>query len=72
MHHRIVLGSIAAANISRFRALFSTEESCPSVVCPPIRRRPGGAGGSSDVPVKFVLMLLIIYFDGFDKGTLDT
>ena len=51
-----MLGSIAAANISRFRALFSTEESCPSVVCPPIRRRPGGAGGSSDAPVKFVLL----------------
>ena len=40
----------------------SIEESCPSVVCPPRRRRPGG-GGFSDVPVKFVF-LLMIYFDG--------
>ena len=38
-------------------------EAISIVVCPPRRRRPGG--GSSDVPVKFVLMLLMIYFDGY-------
>ena len=37
-------------------------EAISIVVCPPRRRRPGGARGSSDVPVKFVLM---IYFDGY-------